>query len=206
MKRSSACSGPPHDAVSLRPRPPAAVGLLLSVRAPERLGHAPCEARHLQVDDVDLDAEVLTIRGAKFGKTRLVPLHPSTRTVLADYLARRHTHWPDARSRRNVFVSSRGNRLDVGDIHRTFYALARQIGLRGPSDHRGPRLHDLRHRVALRTLWRWYRAGEDPERRLPVLSAYLGHSRPRYLLVPQCVAALMQEAMTRLERRWEEQV
>jgi len=43
-----------------------------------------------------------------------------------------------------LFVSNRGNRLDGGKIHRTFYALSRQIGLRGPSDRRGPRLHDMR--------------------------------------------------------------
>jgi hypothetical protein len=37
------------------------------------------------------------------------------------------------------------------------------------------RLHDLRHRFAVTTLVRWYRAGADPEPRLPILSAYLGH-------------------------------
>jgi integrase/recombinase XerD len=172
---------------------------LLSVSG-MRLG----EARHLHVDDVDLDAGVLTIRGAKFGKTRLVPLHASTRTVLAEYLARRQRHWAGRVVSPYVFVSSWGNRLDVGDIHRTFYALSRQIGLRGPSDRRGPRIHDLRHRVAVQTLWRWYRSGEDPERRLPILSAYLGHVHVRdtywYL---SAWPALMHAAMARLERRWE---
>lgn len=162
------------------------------------------EACNLQLEDVDLDAGVLTIRGAKFGKDRLVPLHGSTRTVLADYLARRQRHWAGRVVSPYVFVSSSGNRLDVGDIHRTFYALSRQVGLRGPSDRRGPRIHDFRHRVAVLTLWRWYRAGEDPERRLPVLSAYLGHVHVRdtywYL---SAWPALMHEAMARLERRWE---
>jgi integrase len=55
-------------------------------------------------------------------------------------------------------------------VRRTFYNLSRQIGLRGPVDHTGPRLHDFRHRFALMTLIRWYRAGEDIERRLPMLS------------------------------------
>jgi integrase len=61
---------------------------LLSV-AGLRLG----EVRNLRVDDVDLDAGVLTIRGAKFGKSRLVPLHASTCKILAAYLARRRRHW-----------------------------------------------------------------------------------------------------------------
>ena len=58
----------------------------------------------------------------------------------------------------------------------TFVKLSREIGLRGPSDSRGPRLHDLRHRLAIDTLLRWYRRGVDVERHLPELSAYLGHA------------------------------
>ncbi len=50
------------------------------------------EARHLELRDVDLEKAVLTIRHAKFGKTRLVPLHTSTYKVLADYIARRQRH------------------------------------------------------------------------------------------------------------------
>ena len=163
------------------------------------------DARNLELQDVDLQAAVLTIRGAKFGKTRLVPLHPSACTALADYLRRRQQHWEGRPVSSYVFVSSWGNRLDVGDIHRTFYAVSRQIGLRGPTDRHGPRIHDLRHRFAAKTLWRWYRTGEDPERRLPVLSAYLGHVHVRdtywYL---SAWPELMREAVRRLEQRWED--
>jgi len=164
------------------------------------------EARHLELQDVDLKAEMLTIRGAKFGKTRLVPLHASTCTVLADYLARRQGHWAGRTVSTYLFVSSRGNRLDVGDIHRTFYALSRQIGLRGPSDRHGPRLHDMRHRFATNTLVHWYRSGQDAERRLPWLSAYLGHVHvsDTFWYLSAC-PELMREAMSRLERCWEGQ-
>ena len=162
------------------------------------------EACHLELRDIDLQAAVLTIRGAKFGKSRLVPLHASTRHVLADYLARREWCWTTRPVSPYVFVSNRGNRLDGGEIHRTFYALSRQIGLRGPSESHGPRLHDLRHRFAVTTLLRWYRSGEDAERRLPILSAYLGHVHVSdtfwYL---SAWPELMREAMRRLERGWE---
>lgn len=164
------------------------------------------EARNLELSDVDLKAGVLTIRGAKFGKTRLVPLHASTCAVLADYLARRQRHWAGRAVSSYVFVSSWGNRLDGGEIHRTFYALSRQIGLRGPSHSHGPRLHDMRHRFATNTLVRWYRSGQDPERRLPVLSAYLGHvhvADTQWYL--EGSPELMREAMRRLEQRWEGQ-
>ena len=162
------------------------------------------EARNLELQDVDLQAAVLTIRGTKFGKSRLVPLHASTRQMLAHYLARRKRCWATRPVSSYVFVSNWGNRLDGGEIHRTFYAISRQIGLRGPSERHGPRLHDLRHRFAVTTLLRWYRSGDDAERRLPILSAYLGHVHVSdtfwYL---SAWPELMREAMRRLERGWE---
>ena len=162
------------------------------------------EARNLELHDIDLKAGVLTIRGAKFGKTRLLPLHASTCAVLADYLARRQRHWVGRTPSSYLFISSWGNRLDSGAIHRRFYALSRQIGLRGPSDSHGPRLHDLRHRFATNTLVQWYRSGQDPERRLPLLSAYIGHVHVAdtqwYLDSSQ---ELLREAMHRLQQRWE---
>lgn len=163
------------------------------------------EARNLALHDVDLKAAVLTIRGAKFGKTRLVPVHASACTVLADYLRRRTRHWGQRPVSSFVFVSSRGHRLDGGDIHRTFYKLSRQIGLRGASDRHGPRLHDLRHRFATHTLVHWYRSHQDPERKLPLLSAYLGHvhvADTQWYLSGS--PELMREAMRRLEHRWED--
>jgi integrase/recombinase XerD len=174
---------------------------LLSV-AGLRLG----EARNLELQDMDLKTGVLTIRNAKFGKTRLIPLHPSTRRVLADYLERRNRHWARRSVSSYVFVSNSGNQLDGGEIHRTFYALSRQIGLRGPSDSHGPRLHDMRHRFAGMTLLRWYRSGKDVEQKLPFLSAYLGHVHvgDTYWYL-SAWPELMREAMSRLERRWEGQ-
>jgi integrase len=58
----------------------------------------------------------------------------------------------------------------------TFNQLSRRIGLRGPDDRYGPRLHDFRHRFAVRILLGWYRAGLDVERHMPALSTYLGHT------------------------------
>ncbi|RJT19651.1 integrase [Mesorhizobium waimense] len=153
------------------------------------------EARNLKLSDIDFDAAVLTIRGTKFGKSRLVPTRASTCAVLQDYLKRR----------RQLFTSQLANRLDVGDIHRTFYALSRQIGLRGATDSHGPRLHDIRHVFATNTLVRWYEAEQDPERLLPILSTYLGHvhvADTQWYLTGS--PELMKEAMRRLERRWDD--
>ena len=124
---------------------------------------------------------------------------------LAEYIDRRRGHWAKRTVSPYLFVSSWGNRLDGGQIHRAFYVLSRQIGLRGASDSHGPHLHDLRHRFATKTLVNWYRSGQDPERRLPLLSAYLGHvhvADTQWYL--EGSPDLMREAMRRLEQRWEE--
>ncbi|TDG01005.1 integrase [Paraburkholderia guartelaensis] len=171
---------------------------LLSVTG-MRLG----EARNLELKDVNLTEAILTIRGAKLGKTRLIPLHASTCKVLAAYITRRDHHWAGRPVSPYLFVSSWGNRMDAGTIHRTFYSLSRQIGLRGESDSHGPRLHDMRHVFATNTLVRWYKSGDDPERLLPILSAYLGHAHVKdtqwYL---NGSPELMREAMRRLEQLW----
>ena len=161
------------------------------------------EALNLQVGDLDWSEGVLTIRGAKFGKSRLVPIHRSTRKVLADYAKRRDRRF-GVRSEGPFLVNKNGNRLDTGEVHRAFYILSRQIGLRAVDSSRGPRLHDFRHRFAVQTLLCWYRNGEDPKRRLPVLSTYLGHAHVTdtywYLTgTPELLGA----AGKRLEKRWE---
>jgi integrase/recombinase XerD len=163
------------------------------------------EARNLELQDVDPNAGVLTIRGAKFGKSRLVPLHASTCKVLANYIERRKRHWTGRSVASYLFVSKWGNRLDNANIHRTFYALSQQIGLRSVADSHGPRLHDMRHAFATNTLVRWYKSDQDPERCLPILSAYLGHvhvADTQWYLSGS--PELMREAMRRLEHRWED--
>jgi integrase len=160
------------------------------------------EALHLELRDVDLEQGVLTIRSAKHGRSRLVPIHASTAAVLAEYLrCRERVFGPKCST--YVFASSTGNRLDGGAVHRTFYLLSRQVGLRGPTDSYGPRLHDLRHRFAVQTLLRWYATGEDVARKLPVLSTFLGHVHVAdtywYL---SAWPELMAQAMVRLEQRW----
>lgn len=164
------------------------------------------EARNLKLDDVDLKNEVLVIRDAKFGRDRLIPLHATTCKVLANYITRRQRHWKGRPVTPHLFVSSWGNRLDSGQIHRAFYAVSHRIGLRGENDSHGPRLMDLRHRFATTTLTNWYRSDEEPEKRLPLLSAYLGHihiADTQWYL--SASPELMREAMLRLERRWEKQ-
>jgi integrase len=160
------------------------------------------EALNLQIRDVDWSERVITIHGTKFGKSRLVPLHPSTRKVLPAYAERRDRFF-GRKPLSHFLVSSRGTRLDGGDVRRTFYRLSRQIGLREVSASHGPRLHDFRHRFAVQTLVRWYRQGKDVQRRLPVLSTYLGHAHvtDTYWYLTS-TPELMGVAGKRMEERW----
>jgi integrase/recombinase XerD len=157
----------------------------------------------LERRDVDLQEGMLTVRGTKFDKSRLVPLHVSTRDVLRRY-ARRRDAYLERQSAANFLVSERGRSLEASNVRRTFYRLSQQTGLRGAGDRNGPRLHDFRHRFALECLLQWHRSGQDVARLLPVLATYLGHSNVRdtYWYLTAC-PELMRHVVRRLEKRWE---
>ena len=165
------------------------------------------EALKLRPEDIDWNAGVLTIHHAKFGKSRLVPLHPTTVKALATFVRHRDRFFaqlPSPPRLAHLFVTSRGTPIPVTQVNRVFLTISRQIGLRAPNARRGPRLHDLRHRFAVETLLRWYRHGEQPDRLLPILATYLGHTHVSgtywYL---SSTPELMQAAGQRLESRWE---
>jgi integrase len=150
-------------------------------------------------DDVDFTRGVIIIRRTKFGKSRIVPLHTSTLEALRRYVDLRDRLFPGARS---FFVNEHGSRLTVNSVETMFVRLSRRTGLRKPGESHGPRLHDLRHRFAVQTLLRWYRAGLDTERHLPELSTYLGHVHvaDTYWYI-SAVPELLQLATLRLEQR-----
>jgi integrase/recombinase XerD len=147
-------------------------GLLASTGL--RLG----EAVKLDRDDVNLVAGILAIRRTKFGKSRFVPLHKSTCRALRLYAQKRDSLVPRPLSPA-FLISERGTRLTHCVAEYTFAVVSRATGLRArlPGGRRGhgPRLHDMRHRLAVKALIRWYRQGRNVERELPKLSTYLGH-------------------------------
>jgi integrase len=134
------------------------------------------EAIALDRSDVDGDEAVLTIRHSKFGKSREVVVHPTTVDALRRYDRKRRGEFPRTACPA-FFLSLRGKRLIYQNVHRTFFRLVDRAGL-SDREPRRPRIHDLRHSFASRTLSEWYREGVDVERRLPLLSTYLGHVDP----------------------------
>lgn len=158
------------------------------------------EAIRLDHSDVDLGAQALLVRDTKFGKTRELALHRSAAAAL-----RRYQRRGDRPSRPGgtdaFFVSVKGSRLDYRSVQWGFKRLLDQAGIRARSAACRPRLHDLRHTFAVRTLLDGYREGGEVEGRLAALSTYLGHVEPAstywYL---SAAPELMGLAAQRLER------
>ena len=135
------------------------------------------EAIRLDRDDVDLAQGVLTVRDTKFGKSRELPVHPSTVKALGGY-ARERDRLCREPSTDAVLVSQAGTRLLYCAVHATFKQLRDHAGLSPRSVSCRPRIHDFRHRFAVQTLLDWYRSGVDVQPLMPLLSTYLGHTRP----------------------------
>ena len=118
------------------------------------------EAIRLQVEDVDLSTGILTIRNSKFGKSRLIPLHASTTKKLRQYLGQRN-EFLGQRPSTHFLVTRHGTPLRQPTVHIVFKKLLVTAGIREVTSRGGPRLHDLRHRFAVRTLIDWYRSDTD---------------------------------------------
>ncbi len=160
------------------------------------------EAIALDDRDVDLAEGVVTVRRGKNGTARYVPLAPSTVARLRAYRAERTrllgpTPGP-------FFLMESGARPTDCCARYNFALVSQKLGLRKPQRFcrhgRGPRIHDLRHTFAVRTIIGWYRKGLDPDREMIKLSTYLGHAKPEltYWYI-EAVPELLQLASKRAE-------
>jgi integrase/recombinase XerD len=158
------------------------------------------EAVGLRRDDLDSETGVITIRDTKFGRSRLVPLHETTTSALCAYAQHRDALGREPRSAA-FFVSNIGTALAYASVRHAFIEVTTAIGLRTATLK--PRVHDLRHSFAVRTLINWHRSGVDIESRIAILSNYLGHVNPSgtywYLSTSP---ELMELAADRLESRF----
>jgi integrase len=191
------------DAIRLLPDPldlrAASNATLLALLAVT--GMRVSEAIGLDRQDVDLEQGLLTVRNAKFGKSRLVPIHRTTQSKLQDYERLRDRFFPNANTA-SFFLSERGTRLTDCTVRHWFIVASRNIGLRGDADSHGPRIHDLRHRFAIKTILNWYRRAADVEAHLPELTTYMGHGHvtDTYWYISS-TPELLKLATQRLERR-----
>jgi len=130
------------------------------------------EALNLKTSDVDLEQLVVVVRQSKWGKSRLVPLHPTALPPLRAYARRRQKLFPLAEQ---FFLAERGVALTYTTVRSTFRQLRSGI----PYSRRPPRVHDLRHAFACRVLQRWQASKRGAVHRLAILSRFLGHTQIR---------------------------
>jgi len=102
------------------------------------------EAIRLDRGDYDPDAGVLTVHGTKFGKSRHLPLHPTTVAGLDEYLRLRDELMP-APQAPALLLTARGCRLRYERTWEIFHDLTASAGLKPRSPACRPRIHDLRH-------------------------------------------------------------
>lgn len=161
------------------------------------------EALRLDITDFDAEEGILHVRVSKFGKSRLIPLHPSVVALLKAYiLSEAVATVLDEPEPAALFRKANAARPSYDNIYRRFRRLSRDLS--DQPGRRRPRLHDLRHRFAVKTLLNWYRNDIDINRWLPVLSTYMGHAEVRdtYWYI-SAYPELMDAARQRLELRWE---
>jgi site-specific recombinase XerD len=159
------------------------------------------EAARLTRADVDLGRQLLVIRGAKFGKSRLVPFGPSMGARLAGYIQLRERKAGKLTAEAPIFSFTSGRRIHPAVISNVFHQLVSGLGLAIASGVRPPCAHHLRHSFAVTTLLRWYREGTDPAARLLHLSTFLGHVNPASTAVYLTITGdLLQAAGERFER------
>jgi integrase/recombinase XerD len=133
------------------------------------------EALALTVDDVDLAACTLLVRGTKFFKTRLLPIGPKLSSELGQCAIHR-LGFTRPSSGSAFFLDRRGMAVTRQVAERYFRIIRNRVGIeRHDGAYFQPRLHDLRHAFAVHRLVAWYRQGADVQRLLPQLSTYLGH-------------------------------
>jgi integrase len=147
-------------------------------------GMRPGEAWRLDDSDLTCDADsgqgLLLIRCSKWGRTRQLPLHPSTLHALLDYQGERDRLRSDDGSCPALLLDASSLRLHATGPASTLRSLLSHAGIAAPPGQRPPRAHDLRHTFAVNTLRDWHAAGLAVAPRLAALSTYLGHVNPAH--------------------------
>ena len=165
------------------------------------------EALALHDADVDTGGAVIRVRHAKNGRDRIIPVTDCTAERL-----QRHRDTRDrilGRATEAFFCGAGGDRLSAGTAQHNFAIVGQRIGLREPQadkkNGRGPRLQDLRHTLATKTIIDWFRQGQDVDAGMYRLSAFLGHADPDctwwYIeAVPELLALAREQADASLGR------
>jgi integrase/recombinase XerD len=136
------------------------------------------EALALKNNSVDLSRGIITINESKYKKSRKIPIHSSVLKILRKYSRCKDKHLRKKASD-YFFVNIRGTKLNKTDTYHAFRKAYTLSGIGKDAKYR-PRIVDLRHRFAIKTLVNCYRRRINPETVIPTLSMYLGHENPKH--------------------------
>lgn len=166
------------------------------------LGLRVGEISRLNREDIDFQRDLLVIRHTKFSKSRLVPFGTGMSARLLDYIRQRENRFGKLEPGSPVFSFQKNSGIRPATISQTFhYFMLPILDLHVPPGVRPPRLHDLRHSFAVRTLLCWYRSGINPSARLFHLSTFLGHVSPSSTAV---YLTITNELLAEANRRFEQ--
>ena len=151
----------------------AAIGLLRAT------GLRPSELTQLKVEDVRLSTGYVFIHSSKFKKDRIVPLHSTVLkelSVYSDYIEGKLG--PRCNSD-YFFVSTYGQRFNSRSFEYAFQLIRPILYKDGACvGTRNYRLYDVRHTFACETIRHWLETGDDVNKKLYLLSTYMGHVKP----------------------------
>ena len=161
------------------------------------------EIVRLKLGDIDAAEETIAIRGAKFFKHRRLPLAPGVMTALKHYLSLRQGAGAPKNPDSPLFWSPQHNRgYTVGGMRLVLTDVLRRAGVKPARGAVGPRIHDMRHSMVSHRMRDWYKAGINPQSKLPYLATYLGHKDIRSTLVYLNITPeLLQQASERFRKK-----
>lgn len=130
------------------------------------------EATRLRVKDVDLINGVLQIWETKHDKPRYVPLSKSLWADYEQYFEEIHA---ESSGNNYFFPNPRKGCYHTTTVYNRFRDALWHCGIAHKGRGYGPRVHDLRHTFAVRSMQKLKKSKSDIVTTLPYLSAYLGH-------------------------------
>jgi len=149
-----------------------------------RCGLRISEPLNLSVASYRIQEKTIYIEKTKFHKDRLIPVPLKMATDLENYLNLRNRY---ISNQKFLFPGTLPEEpITSRLIYPVFLQALIQIGqnqprrIMGTTTFGAPRIHSLRHSFAVNTLNNIKKRGGDPQKGLPVLSAYMGHRKYSY--------------------------
>jgi integrase/recombinase XerD len=122
--------------------------------------------------DVDLENGIVKLFETKNDCERYIVLGDDLRVLVQQFAEKCFYLLND---KDYIFTTSNGGRMGGDGIYEVHRSFLQQAGIPYLGGGKGPRIHDWRHTMAVRSFKQMVDAGMDMYVALPILSTYLGH-------------------------------